>query len=61
MRVNLTRLDLTTTGLSLYHADIRTGLTGMNPFTGQELRLKQVGAEIAFSNPFKNYKLQENF
>jgi hypothetical protein len=34
--VNLTRLDLTTTGLSLYHADIRTGLTGMNPFTGAD-------------------------
>jgi len=37
--VNLTRLDLTTTGLSLYHADIRTGLTGMNPFTGADDRV----------------------
>jgi hypothetical protein len=33
--VNLTKtLDVTTTGQSLYHADLRSPLSGINPFTG---------------------------
>ncbi len=33
--VNFTKtLDITTTGQSLYHADTRTALAGISPFTG---------------------------
>jgi hypothetical protein len=38
--VNLTKtLDVTTTGQSLYHADLRSPFSGINPFTGAQDRV----------------------
>jgi len=49
--VNLTKtLDITATGQSLYHADMRAALDGINPFTGVEDRVTHFTDLLRWNN-----------
>jgi hypothetical protein len=49
--VNLTKtLDVTTTGQSLYHADLRSPLSGINPFTGAQDRVTHFTDLLLWNN-----------
>gem|GEM_PF-1426776 len=53
--VNFTKtLDITTTGQSLYHVDMRTSLAGINPFTGAADRVTHFTALLLWNNGTSN-------
>ena len=49
--VNFTKtLEITTTGQSLYLADMRAALAGINPFTGAEVRVTHFTDLLLWNN-----------
>ena len=57
--VNLTKtLDITATGQSLYHADMRAALAGINPFTGAGDRVTHFTDLLLWNNGDFEHRVQ---